>query len=109
MHRFIPRRPMAWWQRILLAGAATTGAWAARAGLAPIMLDQGPYILFFVSVLVTGLLCGWELSVLAAIAGGIVANLAFVPPYGDFAFDGKYGWGFALYFLTALVIVWLAH
>jgi two-component sensor histidine kinase len=100
---------MAWWQQVLIAVGATSSAWVVRIVLSPVLLDQSPYHLFFVSVLLTGLFCGWELSILAAIAGGVVANIAFVPPYGHLALDGKFGWGFTVYLLTAIMIVWLAR
>jgi two-component sensor histidine kinase len=100
---------LALWQKILIAIGATAAAWLARLALSPVLLDQGPYHLFFISVLITGLLAGWQLSVLAAIAGGVIANINFVPPYGHFALSGRFGWGFVLYFVTAALIIWLTH
>jgi two-component sensor histidine kinase len=107
MRRVVPRRQLSRWQGLLLATGATGLAWLLRAALAPVLHDEMPYTLFFLGVLVASIFGGWVQGIAATVLGALAANFSFVASGERLIFEDSRGWGFGVFVLVSLVLVFL--
>lgn len=106
---WMPRPPAALWRRIGIGLFAVIVAWALRAIAGPVLENEAPYATFFVAVLAAALWGGREAGVCALVAGGLLANLAFVRPIGEFNFQGNQLANLLVFWLLGGIVVVIAE
>lgn len=95
-----------YWIAIILVALA----FLLRVLLDPWLGDQSPYLLFVVSVAVTGLYAGVRPALLAGALGTVAAYFCFVPPRYRWGFAGlSDAVGFGVYVLGVAGVILLTH
>jgi two-component sensor histidine kinase len=106
---WMPKPPAALWRRILIGLCAVGIAWALRLAAGPMVGTEAPYATFFLAVLVASLWGGREAGVCALVAGGLLANLAFVSPAGELHLNGTHLGTLLVFWVLAGAVVVIAE